>query len=196
MPKVSSKPRRAGKSKLTKEELSFLGSQGIAASMVFDATGMSKAQYRPIMKAAGLPFAIGTPCQRGGHRLMTRVGHCIQCDTSKIAFMLRWNRGGYIYVAYSLGSGLTKVGLASDVSDRISALNNDRYAGACDWTLVHHFYCERDAGRIEGYIQAMFSSWKVNKGYFREGRWNQCKEVYECSPIDVVAFCIEMNESA
>src|SRR5678815_3361408 len=96
---------------LTAEQIDFLLLQRVPPSQVFDATGMRKSDYAAAMKAGGFNFAFGTvPCGRAGHTLRTRAGHCIQCDTSKVAYQMRHHLPGYVYLAGSHGTGLLKIG--------------------------------------------------------------------------------------
>lgn len=106
---------------LTPRERDFLAAHGVPLNKVFDADGMRARDYQRIMREEEIPFACRTaPCQRGAHRLRTRKGHCIQCDAAKIAFMLRWNDSGTVYVAWSTALGLVKVGLTGDVEARLA----------------------------------------------------------------------------
>lgn len=74
---------------LTKEEMRFMQSQGIAPDDVFDTKGRSPKAVKVEAKAAGKRLLLGAPCQAAGHRLRTRAGHCVQCDPSKIAYQRR-----------------------------------------------------------------------------------------------------------
>lgn len=85
----------------TDDEYRFLAEQRISTSDFFDATSMSKAIRDEYYRGHKTPFIIGATCKKGGHRLRTAKGHCIQCDTSKIAYMLRGRSQGNVYVAGS-----------------------------------------------------------------------------------------------
>jgi ABC-type branched-subunit amino acid transport system ATPase component len=71
------------------EERAFLVSQKIKPDQVLDARGLTKDQWTRRANAEELLFIYGTPCEAKGHILRTRSGHCIQCDTRKIAFIRR-----------------------------------------------------------------------------------------------------------
>ena len=181
----------AKNSPLSLEELQFLKLHNISLSKVFDATGMSKPIYRQLMKSADLPFASGTtPCHRAGHKLRTRSGHCIQCDPAKISYMLRWQKSGFIYVAYSDMFTLTKVGFSDDPKARMIQLNRVGYGGAYDWALMQAFYCSRDGGRIESEIHKGLADWhEVDAFYDTEYVNTQCYEIYCCSWQEAVEAC-------
>ena len=69
------------------DQRKFLRDQKLPLSFLFDASGMRKVDYEAVMKRDEKFFAFGvTPCSKGGHSLRTRSGHCIQCDTAKIAY--------------------------------------------------------------------------------------------------------------
>ena len=104
---------------LKPDQLSFLAAHGIPLGSVFDASGMRTADYQTVMKNLGKAFAYGvTPCNRALHTLRTRAGHCIQCDYSKIAYMLRFDATAFIYVAASTNGNLKKVGSSGDIYER------------------------------------------------------------------------------
>jgi hypothetical protein len=176
---------------LSREELQFLKLHDIPLSKVFDATGMPKPIYRQLMRTADLPFACGTtPCRLAGHRLRTRSGHCIQCDTAKIAYMLRWQKSGFIYVAYSDAFRLTKVGFSEDPSARMIQLNRVGYGGAYDWDLMQIFYCSRDGGRIESKVHKSLTDWHESDAFYDTEYVNtQCYEIYSCSWQEAVKTC-------
>ena len=167
---------------LTTDQLGFLQSQRIPLSMVFDATGMKQAEYRKVMSALGLPIAYGVgPCAAAGHTLRTRAGHCAQCNTAVIAFMRRNDETAHVYVAHSAITGLVKVGLASDVHERIATLRNLGYGGVTDWVLRHGLRCPR-AGSVEFAVHAELESRRARRSYARDGMVVECRELFECSP--------------
>lgn len=166
---------------LSTEELDFLRSQKIAASGVFDATGMRKPEYASAMKEAGLSFAFGTtPCGNGGHTLRTRHGHCIQCNTAVIAYQLRHHKPGHVYLAGSAASGLLKIGTTADVGTRAWQLCNWRYGGASDWEMLLTSHVE-NAGSVEFAAQDKLRDRATAGDYWREGRRQSCYELFRCS---------------
>jgi hypothetical protein len=117
--------------KLTADQKSFLNSQKISLRDVLDVSGMKKNQYQAVMDKTGQHFTFGgsRPCGAGGHTLRTKAGHCIQCETSRIAFALRSSAQAYVYIAGSYAQKLIKVGTTKDLDDRVVKLNTDRYGG-------------------------------------------------------------------
>lgn len=122
---------------LTDEQFKFLRSQNIPLSALFDATGMKKADYRLAMKSEEKSFAYGvTSCGKGEHTLRTRAGHCIQCNHSRIAYMLRHDARAYVYIAASAVGCLIKIGSSIDLAGRTDKLNRYQYGGQKDWQIL------------------------------------------------------------
>lgn len=73
----------------TDEICNFLESQNIPEDWVCDASMVGPRRYKNKMTAEGKLFAIvRDPCYRG-HYVRSHKGHCMQCDTSRIAYVLR-----------------------------------------------------------------------------------------------------------
>lgn len=171
---------------LTQDQLRFLTSQRIPTSMLFDATGMRKRDYALAMAEIGAYFAFGvTACGAGGHQLRTKAGHCIQCDTSKIAFALRHSTEGSVYVAYSKTARLVKVGVAGDLADRLNKLREYQYGGASDWALLCSAFVP-EAGRLEFAVQDRLAQHRVPGTYTRAGRIQGCYELFACETSEAV----------
>ena len=168
------------------EELSFLNSQGIPASAVFDARGVSKSDYRWVAKDNGCNFVYQNEC-RNGHRLKTRSGHCIQCDTRRIAFQSRHNLPSTLYLAYSEQKGLCKIGQTTDLVARIRKLRTEYYGGAGDWELlVDRFSSE--AGVDEFELHAMLAPFRVTGSYYKDHHEQTFREVFRCQKDAVEAI--------
>lgn len=166
---------------LSDEQKRFLRAQNIPFSAMFDASGMKNAEYQIAMKSEGKSFAYGvTPCAKGGHTLRTRKGHCIQCDHSKIAFMLRHDARAFIYIAASVSGRLIKIGSSIDVADRTEKLNRYRYGGQQDWQILATAN-SASAGRAESAAHAKLASFSVRGDYVRMGKTQQCYELFRCS---------------
>jgi hypothetical protein len=167
--------------RLDPEQLAFLSSQKVPLSVVFDATGMRKVDYAEAMKSGGFHFAYGTtPCGKGGHTLRTRAGHCIQCDTSKIAFQMRHRTPGHVYLAGSAKTNLFKVGTTNDLAVREWQLRDWRYGGAADWEVLLSSHVA-NAGAIEFGAQHRLRHRSEPGTYIRDGRTQGCYELFRCS---------------
>lgn len=173
--------------KLTSEQIFFLKSQHISPSLVFDASGYSKAARTSIMEEQEKLFYFGDAlCKLAGHSLRTKSGHCIQCDTSKIAFQLRSSATGYVYLAYSPSTNNIKVGYSKyHPQERAGLLRNEAYGKIKDWDVKKLTKFEKDAGRIEFAIHAKLEPYLKSISYTRgNGEIVECREIFSCN-LDV-----------
>lgn len=169
--------------KLTQEQLLFLKSQHISPSLVFDASGYSKADRTMLMEHAGKPFYFGDAlCKKAGHSLRTKSGHCMQCDTSKIAYQLRSTATGFVYLAFSPSTKLVKVGYSKyHPQERAELLRNEAYGNIRDWDVKRVVKFEKDAGRIEFSIHAKLEQYLKPITYKRaNGQLIECREIFCC----------------
>lgn len=157
-----------GMAELTEHELHFLYTQRIDESAVMDCSSMQSHRYKRHMEQEGYLWCIAPkPCY-AGHRLRSRAGHCIQCDTARISFVKRHHDTAYIYIAGSLGSKVMKIGNAICPERRVAALNTRYYGSITDWVILYRAKYE-EAGKIE------FAAHGRLFGY-RRG----CKEIFRC----------------
>jgi len=165
---------------LTKEQLEFLDHHKIPLSSVFDATGLAKKDYRPLMKNLDKAIAIGvTPCRKEGHVLRLRTGHCVICNPQALAHFHRHHKNSYVYVAASKNGRKLKVGFTKDISVREDSLNRTNYANFTDWKIIYYIHCE-NAGKIESEIQKKLSAFYSPGEYQKEGRTVACYELFQC----------------
>jgi T5orf172 domain len=166
--------------KLDKYQIRFLQSQGISLDQVFDASGLSTSKYKEIMSERNLLIAYGvTPCSAVGHTLRTRAGHCAQCDTSKIAYLLRHNAEAYVYVAFSKSKNLSKIGTCKSINQREESLNNHGYGNIYDWDIVFHKKC-KNAGKIETTAHSYLKGLESSRVYDRWGTIADSREIFDC----------------
>jgi hypothetical protein len=167
---------------LTESELDFLRSQGLSLLDIFDCRGRSIAACKDEAKKIGQRILLHGTCSKGGHRLKTRYGHCVQCDTSKIAFQGRKSASGVVYVMYSHKAKLTKIGYSANIDIREDKVRYDSLAGATDWTLV--FYLRSgSAGRLELEVHRSLSEFRVKETYVKDGKNQTTRECYACRPL-------------
>ena len=167
--------------KLSPEQLRFLESQSIPLSRVFDATGMSRPAYQSAMGVLEAVVAFGaSPCKARSHTLRTRGGHCAQCNTHALAFVLRHDDPGQVYVAASKQSGLVKVGTSNDAQSRMNNLISYGYGGANDWRVFSHYACEK-AGRVEFAAHKALAAHRTSRTYVKTGSSVNCQELFTCS---------------
>jgi len=165
---------------LTTEELAFLRSQGLGPDDVFDARWMSQARWFREIKEAGKTVALGNPCRKAGHRLRSRKGHCVQCDTKILAFAGRYDLKQYLYVAGSLSARLIKIGVCKDLLQRIRQICAERHGDARDWEVIYAVEIDR-AGEIEDRILSRLGRYAIDSHYWKNGFLQQSIELRRCS---------------
>jgi hypothetical protein len=165
----------------TEEEISFLRSQSISVTDVYDGRRQSKSEREVFAKRERKLFVLAGPCRSGGHRLRTRAGHCIQCDTRKIAYIRRHELPGFIYIAGSKRGRVVKIGTAVDIEQRERNLNHHMYGGLNDWRIIFWVEVESGSGRIEKSALAKVAEFAVNKAYQKDGATQIAAEILRCS---------------
>ena len=121
-----------------------------------------------------------SPCEKEGHTIRTRAGHCAQCNTARIAFSMRNDERAEIYVAQSKTLSMTKIGVAKSHRERMRTLNSHRYGGASDWAA--HFHIEaNNAGKAEHLAQRELDCYHLKKAYTRTGKIIDCQELFTCN---------------
>lgn len=159
----------------------FLQSQAIPLSRVFDASGMSRSAYQAAMNELEMVVAIGvSPCKEAGHTLRTRAGHCAQCNTHALAFLLRHDAAGEVYVAVSAQSDLVKIGTSKNAQARMTSLNGFGYGGVTDWKVYCQYACNK-AGMVEFLAQSTLHGHRTSRSYVKTGIPVDCQELFSCS---------------
>ncbi|MBP0624742.1 GIY-YIG nuclease family protein [Cupriavidus consociatus] len=169
---------------LTTKQKRFLRTHKIPIDSMFDATGLSRAEYRPKMKELGVHFCFGcTPCRREGHTLRSRKGACIQCSTAAIAFQLRFLAAGYVYVAYSSSKKFVKIGSTErSPLSRLETLRKSKYGGVRDWELRRAVQLSGKIGEVEALVQQGLECYQLPVSYRRYfDRPEEAREVFLCS---------------
>jgi hypothetical protein len=168
---------------LTSDQISFVNSHIIPISKFFDATGLSKDERVRAMDVLGKVFYYGgAGCKNGGHTLRTKSGHCIQCDTSRIAFQMRSTASGYVYLAQSPSTKLIKIGYSKlHPQDRGEFLRKEAYGGIKDWDIKRICHVEKDAGKKEFLAHSALSEFNKNIVYEKyKGIYVECREIFSC----------------
>lgn len=180
---------------LSKDQLRFLEEQGIGTNQIFDAKGLTKSEYRSQMKKDGRIIAYNvSPCQKEGHTLRTRSGHCAQCNTAHLGFQKRNDDAGFVYIAGTLEGKLIKVGFTSKVEIRSESLNRTKYGGFSDWQILFALTCI-NAGEIEIKIKSKLSDYSITKVYQHNNKSQNTDEIYTCSYSTAKMKLIEVVEN-
>lgn len=170
---------------LTKDERAFLSSQGLSEADVYDGRHLSSGETRKSQAKAALKLIVlrDPTRSRCGHRLTTRAGHCIQCDTSKLAYAARHEAPAFVYIAGSRALKGIKVGVTLDIAQRLVNLNGQAYAEVRDWEMLFYVRFQR-AGAVETTAQAGLLAHAIVRTTFKDGRDQETKEVFACSFAD------------
>lgn len=179
---------------LTDSQIAFLNHHNIPLSSVFDAAGMPKREYGKIMRELGLSVAIGvTPCGKANHSLRNRSGHCVQCNTSYLAYQSRFSEHGFVYVAGSILKKVLKIGLTQEPRQRMEALNREEYGGVYDWEAI--YYAEvPNAGRVEFESQKLLRNFSLPLTYVSHGLTTHCHETFRCSCSEAIQAVEDVAE--
>jgi len=166
---------------LTKDEVSFLESQGLSPFDVFDGRAISSIPSRGSLAKEAYKLIVLRDPRRShcGHRLTTRKGHCVECDTAKIAYASRHGAPGFVYIAGSKRLGCIKIGTTQNVYQRLDNLNGQSTAGANDWRLLFYVKFER-AGAVETLAHSFLPKPTTSRTTFKDGHDQEAKEIFEC----------------
>lgn len=166
--------------KLDAEQLDFIKTNNIPLEKVFDASGLSRAQYSERMKNHGFIVAIGvTACSAGGHSMRNRWGHCVQCNSAALAFQDRYTKEMYLYIAQPSCEHLTKIGITDNVEERARQLNSHKLGGFTTWTIKYSVLCE-NAGQVEHSVGTLLANFNKPTTYHsKQGQIS--REVYACT---------------
>ncbi len=168
---------------ITDSEYAFLTSHGILVSQLYDARGRAATGWGDDAKRAGFMFGVAEKCYQG-HRLRERSGHCIECNTARIAYARRFAEPGYVYVAASRAEKLLKVGSCVDPQQRERNLNLQMYGGANDWQIVA--WCKTSSmGLIEFDIQKQLADIAIERTYRKDGREQLARELFQYDIVRV-----------
>ncbi len=166
----------------TDEVKSFVASQGIDENEVIDASRMSPRRYKAALEREGKLFAVvSRPCYRG-HHLRSKSGHCIQCDTARIAFIKRHYKNAYVYIVGSQSEKVLKIGSSDTPWNRGPHLNTLGYGGISDWKVLYYANFP-DAGKVEFNVHSALSAYASPRKYFREGVETDCREIFACAYV-------------
>jgi len=162
---------------LTENEITFLRYHGIRLSEVFDGRGMSTTNWKYRAKEGRYDFVLAGRCTKGGHRLKTRAGHCIQCRTSSIAFVRRENAIANVYLAAANNRTVIKIGYASWIDAREETLRQQGYGGYWDWEILC-WIKTKNAGKVEREISNLFSDNRISGFYTKEYNLQEAVEMF------------------
>jgi hypothetical protein len=163
---------------LTDEELRFLSDQGLSPDDVYDGRNETSRLRKKNAKMAGKRIVLRNPSpMHCGHRLISRSGNCILCDTSALSYGSRDEKEAYVYIAASKTLNALKLGSTKDPYHRAEMLTSQRYAAVNDWTMLFYVKFKR-SGEVERNAQASLKHLKIKLPYQRNGGEQIAGEVF------------------
>ena len=176
-------------------EKEFLKAQGIPEILTFNAKGQPISEtIKTLMKEQGKAIAFNTtPCSNGNHTLRTRAGHCVQCDTARISFILRNMSFGTIYIAGSVKGQLIKVGSTERKIDRKASLNKSKYGGFNDWEILYSAQCI-NVGEVEDKIKNALKKHGISNQYNHDNHVQLTSELYKCGYSKAYETVLQIKE--
>lgn len=166
--------------KLPRATRAFIDYHGILPTKLFDANWTKPSVYGPVMKASGYVLAFNvTPCKYYGHELRTRKGACVICNPSTLGFLQRYRNLNHIYIAQAGRRKISKIGITSDVPERMKLLNKTGYAGFSNWNLFYDVFLP-EAGVIENLVCQILRDKEYD--VVTEDIVNGTREAFRCSP--------------
>ncbi len=184
--------------KLGRREREFCKKYQIPECRLFDASGLTRAQYKQIMKVEEKWAAFGvTPCGIEEHMLRNRHGTCLMCDTKRLAWLFSSKMSGYLYVASGAGGDLMKLGFSNNPTNRLKIANYEGWGGHRDWCL-RAFGWASEAGQLESRLHARFAHTRVPLEWDRNWRLETTKESFQADLTEaihqLVLLCDEVPE--
>lgn len=180
---------------LSEIEKEFLKSHNVQPEQVFNAKGITKSEYRIQMKKNGQIVAFNTtPCNMAGHKLRTRSGHCVMCNSAPLGFQKRNDLPGYVYVAGSKSGQMIKIGFSNNYGNREYLLNIQKYGGFNDWKIILVLYSE-NGGELELQIQSKLKKYSTSREYFHDNHYQKGTELFCCSILKVIEVIKKLDLS-
>lgn len=171
---------------ISKIEKEFLKAHNVKPEQIFNANGVSKAEYRVLMKKNGQIVAFNTSaCKAGGHKLRTRSGHCVMCNSAPLGFQKRNDLAGYVYIAGSISGQLIKIGFSNDYETRENYLNYQKYGGYDDWKIIFILH-GANAGNLELQLHSKLRNYATSREYFHDNHYQEGTELFLCSISKVI----------
>jgi T5orf172 domain len=180
---------------LTDTEKGFLTSQGLGADDVMDIRGIPQRLWFHQIEEEGKTVALGSRCKAAGHRLRSRRGHCVQCDTSKLGYQAPHAEERYVYIAGSRSARLIKIGNCRDTAQRERQVRSERYGGVGDWDFVYSVRVKR-AGAVEDAARARLSRYRATGEYWKNNELQTGTELLRCSYSQAEAALIEASKGS
>lgn len=178
---------------LSQIEKEFLKMHNVRPEQIFNAKGVSRTVYRQLMKRNGQIVAFNTtPCIAAGHKIRTRSGHCVMCNSAPLGFQKRSDLSGYVYVAGSIDGKIIKIGFSNDYQNREYHLNNQKYGGHKDWKILLVLH-SAFGGNLELQLHAKLKRYSISREYFHSNHYQDGTELFQCSMSKVYEAAVNLE---
>ncbi|VTP98818.1 GIY-YIG nuclease family protein [Sphingobacterium daejeonense] len=156
----------------------FINKHKIDKKHIFDAKGKTINSLKLWMKANGKLYAYNSTFCKNGHSIKSKSGHCIVCNVTRIAFVKRKYKNGFLYVFGTKTKQYIKVGMTTEnIFNRLQKLNSRRVGGVNDWEALLYFKVD-NTNSIEFDIHKILKPYEVKNSLYQG---TQSKELFRCS---------------
>jgi T5orf172 domain len=152
----------------------------ISSSWIIDAKGLKTGEFTELCKNLGKYFGYNTNLCNSGHTIKTKYGGCPVCNTRLIGEIKNRQKDGYTYIAISRSKRIVKIGSTTDIDPREEALKSQKYGNASDWEIVYYIYSKKPF-EFENKVQRKLLKYRAEGSYFKDGRIQECNELFSCS---------------
>jgi hypothetical protein len=174
-------------------ELAFLPRLGLTPDDVMDVRHLPDSVWKRRIREEGKQLALGARCGKGGHRLRTRSGHCVQCDIRKFVFGKVFSAEQYVYIAGSKSARVIKFGTSIDWRDRERQMRARQYGDIGDWKVLYAVKV-RNAGAVEHAARRRLARLSIAASYWQDGVRQGASELLKCSFSRALAVLEEVTE--
>ncbi len=145
-----------------------------------DATGLAKKEWHPLIRELDKwVFIGGTPCNNEGHTMRLKSGHCLECETSSPAFLLRRLKHKNVFIAGTKSGKILKLGTSKNYLQNIDTLNLYNYAGFKDWEPIIAFELD-DTVQCQYKVERKIRRYFFSKLVQQNGREFHCVDLIKC----------------
>lgn len=125
--------------------------------------------------------------------IRSRSGHCVVCDVTRIAFVKRSFKYGFLYLFGSKSKQFLKLGMTTEkIENRLQKLKSRQVGGTQDWEVSLTLKVD-NTNLHEFNLHKILKEYKVNSSFYQG---TESKELFRCSyfkVLDVIKTYISNN---
>lgn len=161
----------------------FISKHQITKNILIDAKGQPVNSIKEFMKDNDIYFAYNTTVCKNGHNIRSRSGHCVVCDVTRIAFVKRSFKNGYLYLFGSKSNQFLKLGMTTEkIENRLQKLKSRQVGGTQDWEVLLTLKVD-NTNLHEFNLHNILVDYKVKSAYYQG---TESKELFRCSYFKVL----------